>query len=219
MRRASRVLPICAAILFVGAASPGRPWAADTAEISSVPVSQMYNPDSRLPAPDGRITPYRTQQPANRIEPSGLQEYMDAAEEISLFGIHLRIDQRKAGQNVQGLLVVEVAPGSPGAAAGLRPYRQTARDLLGGVSMIAAMAFPPAALALPIVESVPLGESYDLIIGVDGSRVTNFLDLYACVRDFQPGEIVYLNILRNGRRVQVPVHITAALPPPQAWVR
>jgi hypothetical protein len=29
---------------------------------------------------------------------------------------------------------------------------------------------------VPIVESVPLGEAYDLIIGVDGARVTNFID-------------------------------------------
>jgi S1-C subfamily serine protease len=61
--------------------------------------------------------------------------------------------------------------------------------------------------------------AYDLIIGVDGSRVTNFLDFYDCMRDVQPGEIVYLNILRNGRRVQMPVRITTSLPPPQSWVR
>jgi S1-C subfamily serine protease len=58
-----------------------------------------------------------------------------------------------------------------------------------------------------------------LIIGVDGSRVTNFLDFYDCMRNVQPGEIVYLNILRNGHRVQVPMQITSAVPPAESWVR
>ncbi|MGH9645308.1 MAG: hypothetical protein ACRD4E_00705, partial [Bryobacteraceae bacterium] len=61
--------------------------------------------------------------------------------------------------------------------------------------------------------------AYDLIIGVDGARVTNFLDFYYCMREVQPGELIYLNLLRNGHRVQVPIHITSSLPPPQAWVR
>jgi S1-C subfamily serine protease len=49
--------------------------------------------------------------------------------------------------------------------------------------------------------------------------VSNFLDLYDGMRDTQPGEIVYLNILRNGRRVQGPLRITTSLPPPESWVR
>jgi S1-C subfamily serine protease len=85
--------------------------------------------------------------------------------------------------------------------------------------MLATMAFPPAVVVVSIVGSVPLGEPYDLIIGVDGSRVTNFLDFYDCMRDVQPGEIIYLNILRNGRRVQVPMQITSVVPPPESWVR
>jgi hypothetical protein len=38
------------------------------------------------------------------------------------------------------------------------------------------------------------------------------------MRNVQPGEIIYLNILRNGRRVQVPMQITSAVPPPESWV-
>jgi S1-C subfamily serine protease len=85
--------------------------------------------------------------------------------------------------------------------------------------MLATMVFPPAMVVGAIAGSVPLGEDYDLVIGVDGSRVSNFLDFYDCMRDTQPGEIVYLNILRNGRRVQVPLRITTSLPPPESWVR
>ena len=64
-------------------------------------------------------------------------------------------------------------------------------------------------LAIPIAAQVSLGESYDLIIGVDGTRVTNYLDFEDRLRDIQPGEIVYLSIVRDGKRLQVPVHVQA----------
>jgi S1-C subfamily serine protease len=54
-----------------------------------------------------------------------------------------------------------------------------------------------------------VGESYDMIIGVDGSRVTNFLDFQDRMRDLQPGEIVYLSVVRNGKRLQVTLPVTA----------
>jgi predicted metalloprotease with PDZ domain len=52
-----------------------------------------------------------------------------------------------------------------------------------------------------------LGENYDLIIGVDGNRVTNFMDFHDQLREAQPGETVYLNILRGGKRLQLPVEM------------
>jgi hypothetical protein len=42
--------------------------------------------------------------------------------------------------------------------------------------------------------------------------VVNFLDFEDRMRDVQPGEIVYLSIVRNGDRVQVPVHIESLTP-------
>jgi hypothetical protein len=39
------------------------------------------------------------------------------------------------------------------------------------------------------------------------------------MRLVRPGEIVYLNVLRDAHRVQVPTQVTSAVPPPQAWVR
>jgi hypothetical protein len=229
MRRSNPMtLLLCAASLLVVATHPGHSFAGATDEINSTPASQAVNLnsldslDSRPPpaAPVSSNPPaYQTNQNANQVEPPGLQEYMDESEEISLFGIDLRIEKRKAEKEIQGLLVVDIAPGSPGAYAGLHPYREPARDVLNGVGMLASMAFPPAIVVVPIVEAIPLGGAYDLIIGVDGSRVTNFMDFYYCMRQVQPGEVVYLNVLRNGRRVQVPVRITSALPPPQSWVR
>jgi len=221
MRRRYRMaLLLCAASLLIGLPHPRRSCAAGTTVISSTPVSQV-DPNSLPPSAHIQVAPasYQMEQNTNQAEPPGLKQYMDASEEISLFGIDLRIERRKAEKEIQGLLVVDIAPGSPGAGAGLHAYRQPTRDILNGVGMLATMAFPPAMVVVTIVESVPLGEAYDLIIGVDGARVANFLDFYDCVRNVQPGEIVYLNVLRNGRRVQVPLGITPSLPPPQSWVR
>jgi S1-C subfamily serine protease len=221
MRRRYRMtLLLCAASLLIGLPHPGRSGADETAIISSTPSSQV-DPNSLRPSANIQVAPppHQVEQNTNEMEPPGVKEYMDASEEISLFGIDLRIERRKAEKEIQGLLVVDIAPGSPGAGAGLHAYRQPTRDILNGVGMLATMAFPPAVVVVPIVESVPLGEAYDLIIGVDGARVANFLDFYDCVRNVQPGEIVYLNVLRSGRRVQVPLRITTSLPPPQSWVR
>ena len=224
-----RLATLCATGLLIGAALAGRSFAGETAEVAPAAVPQSGAIESQQPlAPllgnDSGSRPedagsYQMYQNANQVEPPGLQEYLGESEQISLYGMDLRVEHRKAEKDIQGLLVVDIAPGSPGAYAGLHPFRQPARDILNGVGMLAAMAFPPAAVVVPIMESVPLHEAYDLIIGVDGSRVTNFMDFYYCMREVQPGEIVYLNLLRNGHRVQVPLRITSTLPPPQAWVR
>jgi PDZ domain-containing secreted protein len=141
------ILLLCSASLFVGTAHPDRSFAGETAIISSVLTSQVDSTNSLRPSADGQIVPYQTEQNINETERPGLKEYIDASEEISLFGIDLRIGRRKAEKEIQGLLVVATAA--------------------GGNAIVAA---------------------YDLIIGVDGSRVTNFLDFYDCMRDVQPGE-------------------------------
>src|SRR5512146_589175 len=170
-----RMIPLLsAASLVIGPAYPGRPLAAGTAVISSTPASQVDITNSLHPAAKDQAAPSQLDMSTGAPEPPGLREYMDANEQISVFGIDMRVETRKVEKEIQGLLVVDVTPGSPGADAGLHPFRQPVRDLLRGVGMLAMMAFPPAAVVVPIVESVPLHEAYDLIIGVDGSRVSNF---------------------------------------------
>jgi PDZ domain len=146
-----------------------------------------------------------------------LREFVAEGEETSSLGIRLRETQRKLenGKDANGLLVVSVVPGSPAAKAGLQPYRATVHDVLTGilgVAMVAAMVFPPAMPAIlmaPAVGNSQVGESYDMIIAVDGWRVTNFFDFEERMRDVRPGELVYLSVVRNGKRVQ----ITVAVPP------
>jgi hypothetical protein len=145
-----------------------------------------------------------------------LDDFMSEGDITSPLGIVVREDKRrlKSGRDAQGLLIVDVFAGSPAARAGLHPYRQTMRTALETAAIAGAMFCPPVVLLVPVFDQVHFGESYDLIIGVDGSRVTNFLDFEDRLRDVQAGEIVYFSIIRNGERMQIPVPVPANLAGP-----
>jgi S1-C subfamily serine protease len=60
-------------------------------------------------------------------------------------------------------------------------------------------------LALPLIEYKKVGESYDMIIGIDGIKVSSFFDFSQRMRNVQPGELIYFNVLRDGKRLQIAV--------------
>ena len=130
---------------------------------------------------------------------------------VAPLGVEVREDHRKlkSGENATGLLIIGVASGSPAAKAGLHAHTDTARNVLEGAAVAGALVFPPAVLLAPIIASVPLGESYDLIIAVDGWRVMNFVEFEDRLHDLQPGEIVYLSVIRDGSRLQIPLQDSA----------
>ena len=170
-------------------------------------------------AADAQMVNYQAQQNPQLIDPQlhSLQEFMSEGDQTSPLGVQLREDQRKlnSGEVANGLLIVGVQQRSAAANAGLHAFRRTTHDVLEGVAVVASLFFAPALLAVLLIDQVNLGESYDLIIGVDGTRVANYLDFEDRMRDVQTGEIVYLSIVRNGDRVQVPVHVQA--PPPAVF--
>jgi len=142
------------------------------------------------------------------------QFMMDDEDDSSPLGLAVRQDQRKlkTGEEATGLLVLAVSAGGPAAKAGVRGFQHKITTALETITMAAAMAFPlaaPATLLVPVLESARIGEHYDMIIGVDGYRVTSVLDFQDCMRDLQPGSIVYLSMVRDGDRVQVPVTMTS----------
>jgi hypothetical protein len=142
-----------------------------------------------------------------------LQQFDNDGELSTPFGMQLREAKRtlKSGEDADGLLITSVQKGSPAAAAGLHPYSHAVHDALAGAAMVGAMApfGQPAILLIPVLDIMQVGESYDMIIGVDGSRVTNFLDFQDRMRDLQPGEIIYLSVVRDGKRLQVTLPVTA----------
>jgi len=140
-----------------------------------------------------------------------VRDFVAEGEESSAIGFEVRESRRKlkTGEEANGLLILRVDKDSAAARAGLRPYKRVAHNVLTAVAIGAAMIFPPVILAVPVIDYTEVGESYDMIIGVDGSRVTNFVDFEERMRNVQPGELVYFNLVRNGKRIQVPVPIPA----------
>ena len=107
-----------------------------------------------------------------------------------------------------GLAILEIRPGSPAAAAGMRPYSGLVHTLLGATVMSAAMVFPPAIVGLGLVEDSHVGESYDLIIGVDGRRIHSIPDFEDAISEAKIGDLIYLTLVRGGKRLQIPIRIT-----------
>jgi PDZ domain len=142
-----------------------------------------------------------------------LQQFNNDGDLSTPFGMQLREATRtlKSGEDADGLLITAVQKGSPAAAAGLHPYTHVVHDALAGAAIVGAMVPGGqfAILLIPMLDMMQIGESYDMIIGVDGSRVTNFIDFQDRLRDLQPGELVYLSVVRDGKRLQVTLPVTA----------
>jgi S1-C subfamily serine protease len=138
----------------------------------------------------------------------------------SWIGLSLRRDRRKlnSGEYATGLLVVDVEAGSPAQKAGLQPFAIGKAKTAAEIAAVAAgMMFPPVMIGVGIISSSQLDESYDLIIGVDGDRIVNMADFEDHLRILQPGEMVYLNVVRNGLRLQIPVSIPPRIRAPYGY--
>jgi putative serine protease PepD len=107
-------------------------------------------------------------------------------------GIDARDVEALAGQGrlpvSYGVLLVRVQPGSAASNAGLRGVTQTEDG------------------------DLDLG---DIIVAVNGEKVSNKDDLYRELNKHQVGDSVNVEVVRNGRRVTVPVRLTA--PPAQRY--
>jgi S1-C subfamily serine protease len=86
----------------------------------------------------------------------------------------------------EGVVIWQVAPNGAAGRAGLRGLTQTENG------------------------DVEIG---DIIVAIDGDKVANSDDLFRLLDKHQVGDTVRVEILRNGRRVSVPVRLTEG--PPQ----
>src|ERR1043166_1493545 len=84
-----------------------------------------------------------------------------------------------------GVIILQVAPGEAAANAGLHGVTQTENG------------------------DFELG---DIILGMDNEKIATTDDLYRALDKHQVGDTVQLQIFRNGRRMTVPVRLTAAPP-------
>jgi S1-C subfamily serine protease len=144
----------------------------------------------------------------------GLNEYLDTSAgpvEVSQLGILVRDGYATVddGQKIAGVMVVDVA--AKGAAAEALGSHEASHMLVGGALLGAAVAsavlFPPAMIGVLMLANSHVGMSYDLVVGVDGHRVRNTMELMESVGEAHPGDTIYLAIVRRGRRCQIPVHL------------
>jgi S1-C subfamily serine protease len=117
------------------------------------------------------------------------------------------------GPSVTGIKVISVDPDGPAAIAGLQSERMMARTALTAALAVGGVVFPPAMFVAMLAQQSDVGESHDLIIAVDGERTRNIVDLQDALDRVHHGEIVYLVVVRAGRRQHVAVRLPGELPP------
>ncbi len=193
-----------------------QPGTAEIPAANPADASQLQPPgsaDSQPSNESNEVARYQEEQSGLPPEQLGrLQEFDNEGELSTPFGMQLREARRtlKSGEEADGLLITAVEKGSAAAAAGLHAYSHNVHDTLAAAAIVGAFFSGPLALVvIPALDYMQVGESYDLIIGVDGSRVTNFLDFQDRMRDLQPGEVIYLSVVRNGKRLQVTMPVPA----------
>ncbi|NLY92673.1 MAG: trypsin-like serine protease [Myxococcales bacterium] len=98
-------------------------------------------------------------------------------------GVHLDEGALTRRLGIEGCLVLGVVQGSGAAEAGIRP---TTRD--------------------PRTGALVLG---DVIVGLEGNPVKNSLDLYRILDGLEVGSEVTITLLRRGKRLEVPVRLSA----------
>ncbi|MGH6898621.1 MAG: S1C family serine protease [Geminicoccaceae bacterium] len=93
-------------------------------------------------------------------------------------GVDLAPNQLTRRLGLDGVLVMRVEPGGPGARAGLRP---TLRDLRGNI------------------------ELGDVIVAIEDDATGATEDFFAALEEHAPGDEVTLTIMRDGRRMTLPL--------------
>lgn len=104
---------------------------------------------------------------------------------------------------IKGVLIHSVLPGTAAAIAGLRGERAAVSSFLTAGFLAAGMFFPPAAIGALIVQDAGIGKSYDLIMAIDGQRTHNVQELRQALMGATSGELVYLVLIRAGRRYNI----------------
>jgi hypothetical protein len=80
-------------------------------------------------------------------------------------------------------------------------------QLLTAGLVAGSMFFPPAILGVVLVQQSGIGESYDLIIAADGQRTRDVPELAEALCEAVGGGLIYLVIVRKGRRESVVVKL------------
>lgn len=103
------------------------------------------------------------------------------------------------GQETRGLQIVGVDQGSPAERAGLKA--STSMTAVGATGETAGYLLGPVGLLMNplLARAGQLGEGGDMVVAVDDRRVSSADELNDAVARLQPGETVWLTVLRIAR--------------------
>ncbi len=105
--------------------------------------------------------------------------------------IHASIGIIEVVETEAGLVIRRLMPGGPADQAGLKGYRKVVqRQRQGGV----------------LYESVSIDRSQaDRVLAVDGEPMRTGVRFRDKIWEYQPGNVVHLTVLRDGKKIEVPV--------------
>jgi S1-C subfamily serine protease len=143
-------------------------------------------------------------------QPGSIKEYVNSdpdspeADEFPALGVGvITRGALQGGQRFEGAEIVYVVPASPGEMAGLAGRRRPRTEMLIEAGILMASLFCPPVILVSTALGAKMAEFDDFVIAVDGVRIHNVVEFGAAFNQAKPGEIVYLTVIRNGKRKQV----------------
>ncbi len=99
-------------------------------------------------------------------------------------------------QTDNGVVIIRLAPDGPAEKAGLQGVKVVIKKEQQGSIMFQTQTVDPTAA--------------DTIVAVDGQKVRTIDQFYTLVESKQPGDTVTITVLRDGKRVDIPVKLSTA---------
>jgi hypothetical protein len=114
------------------------------------------------------------------------------------------------GRCLRGIRVIRVIPEGPAAQAGLRSEETLGKSALAGAFLAGGLLFPPALFVGLVIASSDIGDSHDTIIALDAERTSDVRELENAIGRSRKGPIVYLSVIRGGKRNQIRILLPTA---------
>jgi PDZ domain-containing protein len=161
--------------------------------LSGVQGAGCYNTSTDLPSADDYMH----------------QDGMHSLHEVPELGMEVADGKGRltTGTYVRGVRVIRVFAGGPAARAGLRDEHRVGKMVVVGALLALGLFFPPVIFVDRALENSSDLDSYGTIIAVDSERIQDLLELQNIISRSSSGPVVYLSMIRGGRREQIRIYL------------